>query len=115
MRRSRRDELANADELLDRFARQENRARTWALVRRGALMSLAPVLIATSLGSLFSQPFGWNRYGWLHYLLWGLTALSILPSWWALRLDVGEFLTPRGLEQVRARAASEPQQLDHAG
>jgi deoxycytidine triphosphate deaminase len=106
VRRSRHDELSNADELLERFAQKENRALLCARVTQGALVSLAPVLIATSLGSLFSQPFGLNEYGWLHYILWTMSIVSIPISVWALRLGIGDYFTLRKLEQLRAGATS---------
>ena len=108
VRRSRHDALSNADELLERFAQKEDRALLRARVTQGALVSLAPVLIATSLGSLFSQPFGSREYIWLHYALWAAAVLSIPISVWALRLGVGDFFTSRKLEQLRARTASPP-------
>ena len=66
------------------------------------MTGIGPLLIATSIGSLFSQPFGMKKYGVLHFGLWALTLLSLPLSYWAIRLEVGEYFTSKHLANLRA-------------
>jgi hypothetical protein len=54
------------------------------------------MLIASSVGCLFSQPFGW-----LHYVLWTATVVSIPVSIAGLRSPKGGYLGMKELEQAR--------------
>jgi hypothetical protein len=96
-----REAFTNVDDLLERFATAEDRSRTVRRILQGILVGAGPILVATSIGSLFSQPFGWNRYGWLHYLLWALTVVAIPFSVAAFRWDIGEYFNRRDLERIR--------------
>jgi dUTPase len=100
-----RSELTNSDEILDSFALSETRRRWLRMVGRDSLIACAPVLIACSLGSLFSQPFGSTIYGWIHYSLWLVTALSVPVSIFACRSDLGEFLTVSDLGRLQRGVA----------
>lgn len=93
--------FTHADQILESFAKQEDNASFRARLSRGIQVGLAPLLVATSIGSLFSQPFGWQRYGWLHYTLWILTAISIPVSLLGYKRELGEYF---GVKQLRAVA-----------
>jgi|GEM_PF-758516 len=105
VRNLKKDELTNSEEILERFAESEDKKLLLHRIYRGVLVGLAPLLIAASISSLFSQPFGWNRYGWLHYVLWAVTLLTIPVSVVGLRMDIGEFFGSRELEEARQHAA----------
>jgi hypothetical protein len=105
VRNLRKDQLTNSVEILEIFAKSEDRKLLMRRIFRGVLLGLAPLLIAASISSLFSQPFGWNKYGWLHYLLWAVTLLSIPGSVIGVRMDVGEFFGSRELEEARQHVA----------
>lgn len=100
------ESFSNADDLLERFAKREDRSRLWARVRHGGLVSAGPLLLATTLGSFFDTPFNWTRYGWLHYLLWSLTAVAIPISIASLRRDLGEYFGLKELEHARREQAA---------
>ncbi len=95
------DEVTNAGEILRRFAGSEDHKSVIAQVLRGVRIGASPVLIACSIGSLFSQPFGWKEYGWLHYALWAITAISIPVSIGGIRLRVPEFFGTQRLDAIR--------------
>ena len=68
-------QMANADELLDCFAKAEDRSHLRERIFGAVKIGTAPMLITLvqiSLLSVFSQPFGWP-----HYALWGATLASI--------------------------------------
>jgi deoxycytidine triphosphate deaminase len=94
-------EITNADDLLDAFAASEGKAEFLKRLSRDILIGAAPLLIACSVGSLYSQPFGWTHYGWIHYVLWAVTILSAPVSLSVLRSDIGEYLTPAALDHRR--------------
>jgi hypothetical protein len=98
VRRLRNEEMTNARDLLERFARSEDWKRTLARLKRGAMIGIFPILLSASLGSLFSQPFGWNHYGWLHYSLWVTTVMSLPLGVAGLRCEVGEYFGLKELE-----------------
>lgn len=104
VRRLRREELTNTTELLERFTKEEDASRRASRLKRRGLVGLAPTLLAVSLGSLFSQPFGWLDYGWLHYLIWVLTVAAAPASYWALGLDEGQHFGAAELEAARRDA-----------
>jgi hypothetical protein len=102
------DVFTNSEDLLEHFAHSEDWSRLYAQLGRSVLIGVAPLLIAASIGSLFSQPFGWNNYGWLHYLLWALTLLSIPISVLGLQSEIGDYFGMKELELLRReKAASE--------
>lgn len=98
IRKLRHDELTNAEDVLDRFASGESWTRVRAQVYKGGMMGLFPLLAATSLGIIFAPP-----YGYLHYLVWVATLLSLILFVTGARLDIGDFLTPRSLAESRER------------
>jgi deoxycytidine triphosphate deaminase len=94
-----REKFTNAEELLESFAKQEDDASFRARLFRGVQIGLAPLLVAATIGSLFSQPFGSNKYGWLHYALWMLTGISIPISIISYKRELGDYF---GSKQLRA-------------
>jgi hypothetical protein len=72
-------DITSAREVLERFAdrdtRRWRRSRAWLLFRRWFF--LLPV--TTSLGALLKTP-----YEWIHYVLWGVTAVLLPLGLWAL-------------------------------
>ena len=96
IRRARVADITNSPDLLDLFAKCERREQLKARVIRGTMIGVAPILIAASIGSLFSQPFGWISYGWLHYALWLVTLLAVPVSVVGLRMHEGQYFTDTG-------------------
>jgi hypothetical protein len=96
---------ANADDLLQSFAHAEDRRHFRDRTLRGLLVGAGPTLVAASIGSLFSQPFGQTTYTWLHYTLWALTGVAILASLLAYRRELGEYLTTKRLHEAYQRSA----------
>jgi hypothetical protein len=90
----------NADNLLASFAHNEERRHLWQRTIRGLLVGAGPTLLAASIGSLFSQPFGMTTYTWLHYALWAATLLAIPASLLAYRHEIGEYLTNKRLQAM---------------
>lgn len=99
--------VTNATDLLDDFAISEDRLRFVRRILRDGRIGTAPLLIACSLGSIYSQPFGLTTYGWLHYALWALTVLAIPFSAWGLRDELGAYLTTHVLQSIRRNTVSE--------
>jgi len=64
-------------------------------VAKGAI----PVMLTASLASLFSQPIGI-----LHYIVWGLTVLTIAVSWLGIKTTPREYLGRKELEGNRSSA-----------
>ena len=80
-------ELENASSALERFAKSEDRRRLLRRIAISSLRAIFPLLLATSLGSLFARPFTY----W-HYSLWAATVLSIPISFMGLQRQVGDHL-----------------------
>ena len=87
-------ELTNSAELLERFGKREDRAQKIERVRKAVLSGIAPMLLALSARQLFAPPFGW-----LHYILWGLTALSVPVSLWAFLRENSTYLGTQELQE----------------
>jgi hypothetical protein len=96
-------ELTNPHEILDHFARSEDRGRRVAQLRRNSLLWVGPAFFLLSLGSLFSIPFGGTKYTWLHYICWALTIVALVVSGWVFFFSdpLGEYLGNRELEEIR--------------
>src|ERR1700683_1157909 len=85
--------FANSDELLEVFVAREDRQRMYDRILRNVAVGTFPVMLTASLGSLFAQPIGI-----LHYIVWGLTVLSIPVSWLGVRSTPREYLGRKELE-----------------
>jgi hypothetical protein len=57
-----------------------------------------PVMLTASLGSIFAQPIGV-----LHYVVWGLTLLTIPVSWIGFKTTPREYLGRKELEALDRR------------
>jgi deoxycytidine triphosphate deaminase len=112
VRRATSTTRGNADDLLASFSHDEDRRDFRHRAIRALLVGAGPTLLAASIGSVFSQPFGQTTYTWLHYILWAATALAIPASLMAYRHETGEYLTKKRLQDAyhrHAQAAKEPQ------
>jgi deoxycytidine triphosphate deaminase len=85
--------FANSDELLELFVAREDRQRMYDNILRNIAKGAFPIMLTASLGSLFAQPIGI-----LHYIVWGLTALSIPVSWLGVKSTPREYLGRKELE-----------------
>ena len=101
--------LSNSEELLEAFAHSEGRRKVQEQIGRGLLVGSAPVLLSASLSSLFSQPFGWTTYGWLHYVLWTVTLFSLPISFLGLRWELPEYFTVHTLDELRRKGCHSAQ------
>jgi deoxycytidine triphosphate deaminase len=90
--------FANSDELLDVFVEREDRQRMYDSILRNVAKGTFPVMLTASLGSLFAQPIGV-----LHYIVWGLTLLTIPVSWIGLKNTPREYLGRKELEAIDRR------------
>jgi deoxycytidine triphosphate deaminase len=90
--------FANSDELLEVFVEREDRQRMYDKLLRNVAKGIFPVMLTASLGSIFSQPISL-----LHYIVWGLTVLSIPVSWLGLKSTPREYLGRRELEAIDRR------------
>ena len=90
--------FANSDELLEVFVEREDRHRMYDSILRNVAKGSFPVMLTASLGSLFSQPIGV-----LHYIVWGLTLLTIPVSWIGLKNTPREYLGRKELEGIDRR------------
>ncbi|MBL8179990.1 MAG: dCTP deaminase [Blastocatellia bacterium] len=80
--------LDSADSLLEEFARSEDRTRTKDKMITGGCYALFPILASASLGALYySQAFTWG-----HYVVFGVTLLSLLLFGYALLDTPKEYL-----------------------
>ena len=90
--------FANSDELLDIFAEREDRQRMYDGILRNVAKGAFPVMLTASLGSLFAQPIGL-----IHYIVWGLTLLSLPVSWLGVKSTPRAYLGRRELEAIDRR------------
>lgn len=72
--------LENADTLLELFLKAEKRRKLKDQILKGIFYILFPTLGSASVGIYFSRPFTFE-----HYILWGLTSISIFPFIHALK------------------------------
>lgn len=91
-------DLTNAQEMLDRFATSEDRARRWAVAWRGILQWTGPALLTTSIGLLPFAP-----YEKWHYTIWALAALALLGTvgWFFFAPPLCQYLGTSELAQRR--------------
>jgi hypothetical protein len=84
----------NADSILDRFSRREDRRR---LLDQ---MAIVPLLIAfaASIASAFLPPFAFADY-----LLWALTVLLVVPAIYSIDRRDAEYLGRREVVAARAK------------
>jgi len=101
--RSSRSSFGNLNDMIDAFATTERSRQTLVGLMRAVAIGLAPTLIACSIGSIYSQPFGAVHYSWLHWLLWCCAGASVPLSVMAYGYEVGEHLTPDKVEKWRSR------------
>ena len=94
---------ANAHELLQTFAKAEDRRQFRDSLLHGLFVGAGPTLVAASIGSLFSQPFGQTTYSWMHFGLWALSAMAVAGSLLAYRHELGEYLTAKRLQEANQR------------
>jgi hypothetical protein len=87
--------FANSDELLEVFVQREDGQRMYDNILRNVAKGAFPVMLTASLGSLFAQPIGV-----LHYIVWGITLLTIPISWLGLKNTPREYLGRRELEAI---------------
>jgi hypothetical protein len=94
--------FANSDELLDVFTAREDRQRMYDNILRNAAKGAFPVMLTASLGSIFAQPIGA-----VHYIVWGLTLLTLPLLWVGIKDTRREYLGRKELEEIdRRRLAS---------
>jgi len=67
-------------------------------IMRRAIIASLPVMASVSLGSLFVHPIGV-----LHYIVWGVTLLTIPFSALGVRNSLGEYLGKQELSELRRR------------
>lgn len=89
-------DIENAETLLDEFAKDENQRKLRDSLAKNALTSLFPFFLAISVGSFLEQPIGF----W-HYLFWLITCVSGPISYFALRYELGSYLTSKELWHIR--------------
>lgn len=77
----------NVDDLLQDFARLEDRKRMTDSILRGFGRGSLPVMASVSGGSFFVQPIGV-----LHFIIWALTLLTIPAAVAAFRMAPREYL-----------------------
>jgi deoxycytidine triphosphate deaminase len=95
--------FANSDELLEVFVQREDRQRMYDTILRNVARGAFPLMLTASLASLFAQPIGI-----LHYVIWGLTLLTIPVSWLGVKSTPREYLGRKELEAIdRRRLVSE--------
>jgi len=90
--------FANSDELLDVFVEREDRSRMYDSILRNVAKGSFPVMLTASLGSLFAQPIGI-----VHYIVWGLTLLTIPVAWVGIKNTPRDYLGRKELEQIDRR------------
>jgi hypothetical protein len=90
--------FANSDELLEVFVAREDRQRMYDRLLRNVAKGSFPVMLTASLGSIFAQPIGV-----LHYVVWGLTLLTIPVSWIGFKTTPREYLGRKELEALDRR------------
>jgi hypothetical protein len=90
--------FANSDELLEVFVAREDRQRMYDSILRNAAKGAFPVMLTASLGSLFARPIGL-----LHYILWGLTLLSLPFLWVGIKNTPREYLGRKELQEIDRR------------
>lgn len=86
---------ANADELLEAFAEEEDKQRMKERIVHYGCRSLLGILIGTTLGSFLERPFGT-----FHYVLWIVTALWTIPTYASIRTPLGEYIGVKELARI---------------
>lgn len=91
--------VESAEVLLDRFAQSEETKRTIDKIWRWAHAVPLALTGSLSIKLLLDQ-----TYGWPHYTVWAITALSLLVAARAVMLKEGEYLGEKELRKLRQSA-----------
>jgi deoxycytidine triphosphate deaminase len=86
-------DIGSIDDLLHRFAREEDSQRTKDRLTKTCMRGAFPVFGAGTMASLFVLP-----YGALHYIVWAATVISVPVGIAGLRAEPGQYLGQRELQ-----------------
>lgn len=85
--------LENADNLLELFLKSEKRKKLKDQILKGIYYAMFPTLGSASAGVYFSRPFTLE-----HYILWCLTAISVIPFIHVLKALPKQYLEGKTLK-----------------
>ena len=88
-------QFEHAQAILESFCHVEDHRQSLRRIAINVARGLFVPLVMLSLGMIVRQPFTW-----LHYMVWGVTPLSLPLSYFAWKTDVGEHLGERELRAV---------------
>lgn len=86
----------NTEILLESFTKSEDQLRVKDKIIKGIYYTFFPVSASASLGSIFTQPFIF-----VHYILWGITLLSLYPFVCSLRETPKQYFGESELKNIQ--------------
>jgi deoxycytidine triphosphate deaminase len=93
-------EVDSGTELMDEFAKSEDRRRTIGKMLRGGTLTVTSLLGSGTIGSFFVHPIGWG-----HITLWLCTALGMIVSGFAFLYKADGYY---GTAELRSHRATLP-------